>query len=139
MRPLLAVVLLAGFATAAPVPKAIKKKQDDATQLVGTWKPTAKGSAWFRFDAEGKVKTWYDTPGSEMIWTYTADAKGAANRLRLTEIGSAGVRTYDCVFDLDGDALKFLFVTTRGKEPPEKLEAGPDFQLHEMTRDISAK
>lgn len=135
MRPLLVVVMLVGFASAAPVPKGIKK--DHTALLVGTWKPTRKGCAWFQFDADGSLKTWHDTAGSEMRWNWTADPEAGPNRVRLVEVSDR--RKYDCVFQVDGDGMKFVFILTAGKPPPERWEDAPDYQLHETVRQPATK
>ncbi len=62
MRPLLTLALLVSMASAAPVPKVVKK-QNDAELLVGTWKPAEGRTEWFEFTADGKMKAW-NTGGS---------------------------------------------------------------------------
>lgn len=139
MRPLLA--LLVGLAAAAPVPKAVKKK-DVAAQLVGRWKPNGKGTCWFEFRDDGTLKTWHTHNGntdSALDWTWAIDPdESTPRRIRLKEDHGRRER-YDCAFELDGDALKFAFLH-RVKEMPEKLDASvAGLELYDLTRDTPAK
>jgi uncharacterized protein (TIGR03067 family) len=135
MRPLLAAALLAGFAVAAPVPKAAKKK-DDATQIVGTWKPAADAGCWYQFNADGTMQTWHGLgKGSPLDWTWTLDPTATPKRMKLTRAVGSGV--YDCIYELDGDGLKIAFVL--GAKDPQKVEAAPGLQLYEQTRDSSSR
>lgn len=137
MRPLLVVVLLAGFTPAAPVPKAVKKK-DDKELLVGTWKPANKGTCWFLFNADGTMKTWHDPNAhSPLDWTWVLEeTERLPKRMKLTRAGG-GNESYVCVYELDGDGLKIGFVV--GGQVPEKVETGPGVQLYEQSRDTSSK
>ena len=105
MRPMLAVVLLAAFATAAPVPKSLKKP-DTTALLVGTWKPD-KGSEWFQFDAEGGMKAWTtNNANSPALYTYAVepDPDGREWRMIWTTKGQPKP-SYQVVFVVDGDRL----------------------------------
>jgi hypothetical protein len=142
MRTLLALALLVGLAPAAPVPKALKKG-DVSKQLVGTWKPAGKGTAWFQFHDDGTLKTWHGegaAVNSKMDWTWALDpdATLSPRKVRLTHVPDTQ-HSYDCLFELDGDGLRFVFLLTAGMTPPKKVEEGPNLQLHEMTRHTPAK
>lgn len=143
MRPLLAVALLAGFVPAAPVPKALKKA-DDSVRIVGTWKPTDKGSAWFQFNDDGTLKTWHGGEGgaahSHMDWKWALDPDTSLSprKVRLTRVPDSQ-NGYDCLYELDDDTLKFVFLLSPGMSPPKKVEAGPNLQLHLMARHTPAK
>lgn len=135
MRPLPAVALLVGLAPAAPVPKELKKK-DDAAAIVGTWKPANTGTCHFKFNDDGTMRTWHSPNiGSPIDWTYTLDSTTTPKKVKLTT--ADGKQNYDCIYELDGDSLKFAFVL--GAKDPKKVEAGPGLQLYEQTRDTSAK
>lgn len=135
MRPLLAVALLVGLAPAAPVPKAVKK--DDAAQIVGSWKPTDKGTCHYEFKADGTMRTWHDPAvGPPIDWTYTLDPAATPKRMKLAT--ADGKNSYDCVYSLDGDQLKVAFVLGV-KELREKWEETPGIQLYDQTRDTSGK
>jgi hypothetical protein len=138
MRPLLVVVLLAGFtpAHAAPVPKAVKKK-DDKELIVGTWKPANKGTCWFQFNADGTMKTWHDPNAhSPLDWTWAIEETDRLpKRIKLARAVGSGA--YDCIYELDGDGLKIAFIV--GTKDPQKLEAGRGVELYEQTRDTSGK
>lgn len=137
MRTLLVVCLLATPATAAPVPKTLKKK-DDATLLVGTWKPAGKQSAWFQFAADGTLKTYSDPNGRSLQnWTWVLEeTERLPKRMKLTRAGG-GNESFVCVYELDGDTLKIGFVVSG--QVPEKVEAAPGVQLYEQSRDTSDK
>jgi hypothetical protein len=135
MRPLLAALLFAGFVAAAPVPKAVKKK-DDKELIVGTWKPANKGTCWYQFNADGTMQTWHGQgKGSPLDWTWTLDPNAAPKRMKLTRAVGSGV--YDCLYELDDDALKIAFIV--GAIEPKKVEAAPGLQLYEQARDTSSK
>lgn len=135
MRPLLAIALLVGLALAAPVPKELKKK-DDATAIIGTWKPASTGTCHFKFNDDGTMRTWHSPNiGSPIDWTYTLDPIATPKTMKLTT--AKGKETHDCIYELDGDGLKIAFVL--GAKDPKKVEAGPGLQLYEQTRDTSAK
>lgn len=137
MRPLVAVVLVAALAPAAPVPKAVKKK-DDKELIVGTWKPANKGTCWFQFNADGTLKTWHDPNAhSPLDWTWAIEETDRLpKRIKLTRAGG-GNESYVCIYELDGDGLKIAFIV--GAKDPQKVEAGPGLQLYEQTRDTSNK
>jgi hypothetical protein len=140
MRPLVAALLLVTLAPAAPVPKAVKKK-DDKELLVGTWKPVNQDSAWFQFAADGTLKTWHgetDNPNSQMNWSWALDPEPTPRRVRLTRVPDSH-NGYDCLYELDGDTLKFVFLLKKGMDPPKKVEGGPDLQFHQMTKAPPAK
>ena len=59
MRHLIAAILLVGFASAAPVPKALKK-QDETALLVGRWKPVGTSRTFFDFRPDGTMRCWTD-------------------------------------------------------------------------------
>lgn len=135
MRPVLALALLAGWATAAPVPKSLKKV-DDATLLLGTWKQVENGREWFRFDADGTVNTWVtESPGSPVTFTYAIVADAKPPHMTWTSKGST-TPTYRCLFEIDGDTLRLNY-TQAGRLP----ESVADTFGHpiRMTRDTSAK
>jgi hypothetical protein len=126
--------------SAAPVPKVVKKV-DGADVLSGTWKPNGKGTCWFQFNADGTLKTWHDRNGttdSHLEWTWSVDPEQTTpRRVKLTRMSDRRT-VYDCLYERDGDNLKFAFVV-EGQVASAKLEAGSGMELHELTRGISAK
>lgn len=137
LRPLLAVMLVAALGPAAPVPKAVKK--DDAAQIVGSWKPTDKGTCHYDFKADGTMRTWHDPAvGPPIDWTYTLDPTTTPKKMKLTTVGQNKAAEYDCVYSLDGDRLKLAFVLGV-KEFRDKWEETPGLQLYDQTRDTSGK
>ncbi len=144
MRFPLALLLLAGTAVAAPVPKDFKRV-DDATALVGTWKAhrlTMHGkddaviqTHTFGFDADGKCHTLFGQ-GQRSDWTFTLDAKATPKRMKWTN--TQGNSAFDCVYELAGDTFKLGFLAA-GQLVPDKVEPGPSVTLYEMTRAKDAR
>ena len=143
MRPLLAVLLLSALAHAAPVPKSVKKKQDDATALVGTWKVLALDGQknvnihthTFIFEAEGGVKTEFRGGTSDASWSI--DPTTTPKTLHWVNNGG-GRANYECVYELNGDTLQLGFLTKPDQRPP-RVEPTPGVTLYEMTRNPTAK
>lgn len=146
MRPLLPVViltLLAGLATAAPVPKAVKKL-DDKSAIVGTWTVTDLtvnsrkvdiSYKTFTFDAEGKVTLRYaKDAGNGSSWTWTIDDSTTPRRMQWTT--QPGRNDWDLVYEVDGDSLKVGFIA-KGSKPPTAVEPGDGLTLYIMTRDTT--
>lgn len=142
MRPLAITLLLFGAAgaSAAPVPKALQK-QDETKRVVGTWRPTSSDSAWFEFGADGTLRTWHgerNNRNSAMNWTYSLVPDSTPRQMKLTRVPDSH-NWYDCLYEFDGDTLKFVFLLKNGMTSPQKIEAGKDLQLHQLTRDTSDK
>ena len=110
MRPLLALLLLVGFAPAAPVPKAIKKK-DDASLLVGRWKPSDGTKQWYEFQDDGTLKTW-DEPNeqSAVPYKWTIDVTAIPKRMTWAN-GKTGKVEFEAVYELDGDDLRMNYAS----------------------------
>ena len=116
MRPLVALALLAGMTTAAPVPKAVKKK-NNADQIVGTWKPN-KGSEWFQFDAEGNMKAWTNggNAATGVPYTYALDADPDAREWRMTWASKGQPKpSYQVVYVVDGDRMYMTYSGATGQ------------------------
>ncbi len=137
MRTWFVLLIATGSLVAAPVPKDFKKA-DDARLLVGTWKPAGTYSGWFQFAADGTLQTWSDQPRNvEQSWTWeVVDQKATPKRARITRKAGG---TFECVYELDGDTLKFALIFYPEKGLPAKVEVHPALQLFETTRDKSAK
>lgn len=144
MRPLFAVALLAAFAPAAPVPKALKKK-DDKADIVGTWKvhtltmngrKTDISDVTFVFKADGTAKMFHSGEDNRPNWIVTLDPNASPPGMRW--VNSGGRNNWDCVYELCGDTLKVGFISA-GAKRPEQVEPGENLTLYEMTRDTSAK
>lgn len=136
MRTTLLVLLAVTSSTAAPVPKGVKKK-DDAALIVGTWKPTDKGTCHCEFKADGTMRTWHvPEVGPPIDWTYTLDPTTTPKRMKLAT--ADGKNSYDCVYSLDADRLKLAF-TLGVKQFHEKWEETPGLQMYDQTRDLTAK
>jgi uncharacterized protein (TIGR03067 family) len=143
MRLALALLLTAGTLLAAPVPKELRKK-DDRAAIVGTWRTVRhdgraeNANTWFRFEADGTLRTWHGQhPNSSQSWTWAlADPTATPKRATLAQVGGA---KYECLYELAGDTLKIGFVMNANAGLPTRVELHPAIQLYEMTRDPSAK
>ena len=142
MRPLAALALLVALASAAPVPKEIKKK-DDKARLVGTWaavalngKPQPAGTYTFTFDADGGVNL-QTGGGSASEWTWTIDPTESPKRMKWVDKKNPAT-SWECVYELTGDTFKLGFVPP-GQPTPATVEVTPGVTLYEMTRDTSEK
>src|SRR5262249_20141614 len=111
MRPLFAVALLVGLAPAAPVPKDLKKKQDDKALLVGTWKPVGNRTEWFKFDEDGQMKVW-NTGGSAQTgvpYTWGIDPDADPKQMTWGDTSPQRRPQWDCLYELDGDVLRIVY------------------------------
>ncbi len=138
MRSLLSVVtfLLAATVIAAPVPKAVKKT-DDANRLIGTWKPAAGELVWHRFDADGTLTLWRaENPDATYGYSWKLDSTATPKRLVMKGVRNSD-RTYECVYELSGDGLKYT--TGQTGVFPDTVAPGRGHVYYEMTRDTAAK
>jgi uncharacterized protein (TIGR03067 family) len=141
MRTLLAVALLAALAPAAPVPKALKKKVDDTSAIVGTWRPApgTRGES-FRFTADGGMQAWTGGAGGGESFPYTWVIDPTTDPKRMTW-GSSSNPTqvqFECVYELDGDRLRIAYNGV-GKRPA-KVDAGVNgVHFCDLVRDPAAK
>lgn len=141
MRSLVALLVIGfGSVAAAPVPKELRKP-DDQARLVGTWVGTAPDTVRFQFAADGTLHTWHgaNPQSGRMGWTWTVtDPKATPKRARINraENPTAG---YDCVFEWSGDSLKFALILSADQAPPVKVEKGSGLEFHQMTRVPSGK
>jgi hypothetical protein len=139
VRSALALTLLVGTLSAAPVPKELKKP-DDKELLVGTWMTTGSGTANFRFNADGTMQTWtgQDVGRPVLEWTWSdLDPMATPKRVKLTR--AVGTASYDCLYELSGDSLKIAFIVDKTKPIPDKLQARPGFSVYELTREKPGK
>lgn len=140
MRPLVALLLLVGLATAAPVPKVVKKKTDDAELLLGYWKPVGDRSEGFEFAADGVMKAYgsRDRQGGGVPYKWSIDP--TASPKRMTWGGSTdGKPQWECVYELDGDKLRITYAIVGSPVP---TEIGPHVKgglFCDLIRDTPAK
>ncbi len=126
----LVLIALAAATPAAPVPKALKKK-DDTAALVGTWKPD-KGSEWFAFDPEGGMKASSGFEGRPVLYTYAIDPDpdGRPWRMTWTEKGQPKP-SFQAVFVVDGDRLYLTYSSVGGRPTPRPdPNSPPNFTRH---------
>lgn len=135
MRPLLAVVLLAGLTTAAPVPKAVKKK-DDQESLVGRWKPSDGTKQWYEFKDDGTLKTWNEPNEAKAVpYNWSIDPTASPKRMTLYSPGTTRPE-WEVVYELDGDDLRMTYCHA-GRVPAGVGKKHGIF--NGQTRDTSAK
>lgn len=138
MRPLLAIVFLAGLALAAPVPKELKKKSD-VDLIVGTWKPAQGRTEWFEFTADGGMKAW-NTGGSAANgapYTWSLDPTATPKRMTWYSAGQTKP-SWECVYELDGDTLRISYVSA-GNKLPDQVNQGNGAHFCDLHRDTSNK
>ncbi len=141
MRPLVVVCLLAGIAPAAPVPKAVKKR-DDKSLLLGTWKTTSEqgktGAAiWthtYLFEDTGHLQQWFG-PKESSNWEWAIDPEQTPKKMTWVNKRD-GKNAYDCTYELDGDTLRLNYVGA-GQPLPKGVGPKAGGYAVEMTRDTS--
>ena len=118
MRTLIASLLCAAFAAAAPVPKELKK--DDLARLEGEWQ-TVRAEFNGRDSNKGFLVFTRDTVNwkasrevQDVIWKLTVDASKSPKEFTIVHNG--GRSTYMGLYKLDGDKLTLAY----------RLNAKPD-------------
>lgn len=137
MRQLVLIALLAGWAVAAPVPKAVRKKTDDADLLVGTWKPVEGRNEWFEFTPDGKMKAWNTGGSAATGLTYTWTIDPTTDPKSMTLGNTVKQPQWDCIYQLDGDTLRFSY--NIAGQRPAKIEPAIGQHYCDLRRDTSAK
>lgn len=142
MRPLLFACLLVGITSAAPVPKSLKKN-DDKSQLLGTWRATSEQGKtgkdiWthtYLFEDTGHLQQWYG-PTDSSNWDWTIDQERTPKK--MTWVNKKDGRAFDCTYELDRDTLRLNYV---GAGQPLPTGVGPKAggNAIEMTRDTTTK
>src|SRR5437899_1858444 len=126
MRPLLAAALLAAFASAAPVPKALMK-QTDKELVAGTWKPAEGRTEWFEFTADGGMKARTNgNSNSPVAYTYAVEPDPDGREWRMVWSSKGQPKpSYQAVFVVDGDRLHMSYSgstsTPMAKPEPSSL------------------
>ena len=131
MRPLLALALLVAFAPAAPVPKGIKK-QNDQERIVGRWLAQNGRGHSFVYNEDGTMKVWDGAmePVGGANYKWTIDPTVTPKRMTWYGVGGTAPQ-YECVYELDGDELKITYESA----PKIPTAVGGGSQNHRMTRD----
>lgn len=139
MRTLMVIVLALASATAAPVPKELKK-QDDKTRILGTWvlaraNENGKESPnyfWhsMTFDAEGNTRFQYKR-GVDQIHQYTLDPAGTPKTLTWRQGANPGTGARPYEFR---DGRLVMATTNTGRAQPATLDPGPGVIVLEYER-----
>ena len=112
MRTLIATLLCAALAAAAPVPKELKK--DDAGRFVGEWwecqhqatqYPEARTARRFTFDKDGALAIRQNAGAVPTDYTLVLDPKTTPPSFVLSN--SSG-KIYNATYRLEGDTLRFV-------------------------------
>lgn len=123
MRSLLIVALLGGWAVAAPVPKAVKK-QNDQFAILGTWKTTnpKEHTHTHTFEADGHLRQLFGTDGvSDWDWAVFPDESPK----RLTMVNQKSTTdAWHAVYELDGDSLQITYTSASQPLPNRILPGG---------------
>ena len=134
MRSLVSLALLAAFAVAAPVPKAVKKV-DDKTRIVGRWLADQQNSHSFNYKDDGTMTVWngpVDSGAAKYRWTL--DDTASPKRMTWYDTTSTPPRPqFECVYELDGDKLTITYESA----PTVPKGVGGGNQTHRMTREGS--
>jgi uncharacterized protein (TIGR03067 family) len=139
MRPLVALLLLTGFAPAAPVPKAVKAKANDAELLLGYWKPVGDRAEGFEFAPDGVMKAHgsRERQGDGVPYKWSIDP--TASPKRMSWGGSTdGKPQWECVYELDGDRLRLSYAPAGGAVPAV-VGLGNGVFYCDLVRDTPAK
>lgn len=117
----LLVLVVAVPAAAAPVPKAVKKK-DDARAVLGKWQGGLAGQQGggyvFRFGDDGKCGITSGGPNArESGATYELHPDKSPRQ--MTWWNGPERTEWRCVYELDGDTLKVAFVHAGTDIPPD--------------------
>ena len=110
MRPLLAVALLIGFTSAAPVPKELKKK-DDAAIIVGRWIGAGLYHDSYEFYEDGTMKVWNVAGEPKAVpYRWTLDGTASPKRMTWYDPNSDPLQpARECVYELEEDVLKITY------------------------------
>lgn len=106
MRSAVFLIALAGFAVAAPVPKALKAKRPDPEVFVGTWEVEShgeRGRHTWTFDED--LTMWSkgvgaNGPGSK--WVMKIDPDKSPKEI---DFGT----TYRGIYEIDGDEIRIVY------------------------------
>ncbi len=142
MRSIFTLVLVAGFAAAAPVPKALK-----ANTLDGTWEIveilqfgeplTRNNRGTWEFDGEKltqkiRLESGTAVPGAAKVIYRNDLSKGAFD---YTEILSDGrEQTFPAYFERSGDSLKIAYATSPKGPRPEADSKGQSVHIFTFKR-----
>ena len=132
MRSLIATLLCAAFAAAAPVPKELKS--DDATRLVGEWQTVrseVNGREYIKdylIFSRDTVNWKSQKDGADLLWKLTLDPNKSPKEFEIVMNGNI---QYLGLYKLVGDRLTLV---CKQNARPEKFSSENGAYLHELHR-----
>lgn len=130
------LLLLAGPALAAPVPKELRAKRGDAELIVGRWKPADGTRQWYEFKADGTMKTWNEpNEGSAVPYRWSIDPTATPKRMTWANARTGRVE-WEAVYELDQNDLRMTY----NSAPTVPIGIGRGFGIpNGQTREVPAK
>ena len=129
MRALIATLLSAAIAAAAPVPKELK--QDDATRLVGEWQTVRS-----EFNGREYIKDYLIfTRDTDYLWKLTLDPTASPKEFQIVMSGNMNIG-YSGLYKLDGDRLTLV---CKQNAKPDGFTSENGTYYHELVRVPGAK
>ena len=138
MRTCLLALLIAGTASAAPVPKELK--EDDLSRFEGLWwevrfndavAPNAGAARRFSFGKDGKAGIHSGAGAKPHPYTFALDPSTIPPS--FTWKGPTAREDYRAIYRLDGDNLHIVFVEA-AKPLPQEVKAGAGDVYYELKR-----
>jgi len=139
MRPLIAVLLLAANASAAPVPKELKK----SGSLDGLWEITAmEAFGQPRVALKQRWRIAGDTitveqivpNGAPRIRPHIAIKVDATTRPKSLDYNTGKIALRLAIYEVDGDTLKILMAMTRKAERPKEMKPDETMTMYTFKR-----
>jgi uncharacterized protein (TIGR03067 family) len=134
------LIWLAFSATPSVAAPALKsKKNDDATRILGTWKqdsvsvhggqPAFSPDTTFRFSNDGTCGI--ANGSNENPAKYFLDTSKSPRRMKW--LNGREMTEWLCLYELEGDTLKVVFVDP-GTEAPQKFEPAKNLTIYFLKR-----
>jgi hypothetical protein len=137
MRTILVALLLATLASAAPVPKELKK--DDAGRFVGEWWESRQGDATypdaatarrFTYDADGGLGIRQNATAPPTLYSIAIDRMQAVPCFAFKQSGTV---IYNAAYRFDGDTLSFA-LTVPNQPLATEIKPGAGVIFYELKR-----
>ncbi len=137
MRTLIATLLCAAFAAAAPVPKELKR--DDAARLVGEWQTVRSEYNGREYIKDYLIFTrdtvnWKPAKdGADYLWKLTLDPTASPKEFQIVMNGNIA---YSGLYKFDGDKLTLV---CKQNAKPDGFTSDNGTYFHELVRVPGAK
>ena len=122
---LIGVAFASSALSAAPVPKEVKRNNDEF-RILGKWKQeflSSRGAekeaatATFRFEAEGKCAIVYGDGDGPPLMTSGYSLDAATSPRAMKWLNGPEKTEWRCLYELDGDSLKVCFIDHNTEVP----------------------